>query len=194
MKLHLSLAGLVIAFATIQMAQAADDEAETKSVLYCAAPTSDFRIAFAATPSTVPKGYGTAETFNASVLTKWSKDPTKAEDARRTGSRVKHLHCGDVTIDVRVGFYNGNPQGELGAADDFARLTIIRGAKKLEVSLLEDSCSDASIPRAQAAWGDHPLQAIEGHKMGAVYQLTLFKTVCGANGSTVPVSDTLAWP
>ena len=72
-------------------------------------------------------------------------------------------------------------------------LTIIRGTNKLEISLLEDSCSDASIPRAQAAWGDHPLQAIEGHKMGSGYQLTLFKSACDDNGAAKPASETVIW-
>ena len=183
-----------ITFASVSALAAAPPigDAETKSVLLCTAASSDFRVAFvrAGTPLS---GYERSEAFDASVLQKVS-EPKPNGDARRTGTRVKYLHCGDVTIDVRDGFYNSNPQGELGAADDFPRLTIIRGANKLEVALLEDSCSDAASGRAQAAWGSTPLQAIEGHRIaGGGYRLTLFKTFCDDHGGK-PVTQIVNWP
>jgi hypothetical protein len=197
MKLTSAILTAAVSAALVSLAGAAApaapaEEEEGTSVLYCNAATSDFRVAFAANEATVPKGYGTAEPFDAGVLVEWSKDPTKSEDAMRSGSRVKRLRCGEVTVEVRAGFYNANPVGELGAAEDFARLTVIRGGNKIEVSLLEESCADASIPRAQAAWGEHPVQAIEGQKTAAGYQLTLFKTACD-EGIAEPTRETITW-
>ena len=159
---------------------------ETKSVLLCTPATSEFRISV---PGNTPShAYASKQLFDASVLITYNSE-------RRTGTRRKHFQCGTVSIDVHGGYYNANPQGELGAADDFAKLTISMGTNRLETSLVEDACADASSPRAQAAWGQHPVQAIEGHADAATgaYQLTLFKMKCDDAGSGKPVSEVINW-
>lgn len=176
----LALAGIAGA-SSLAVAQPVEDNA----ILYCTASSSDFRIASAADKPPA-QAYQTKQGFNASTLIGFD---LKTE--RRTGSQTKHLQCGDIVIDVTGGFYNSNPNGELGAAEDFTKLAISRRANKIEVSLLEDSCSDAPIPRAQAVWGDHPVQAIEGHRVGGSYQVTLFKTACDTSKTYTQV---LTWP
>jgi hypothetical protein len=155
------------------------------TVLYCTPETSEFRIASAEDPVPAQK-YESKQGFDASALITMNM---KTE--MRTGTRTKHLQCGDVSIDVRGGFYNANPQGELGAADDFAKLTIGRHTSQIDVALVDDACSDAPSPRAQTSWGEHPVQAIEGHRIGGSYQVTLFKTSCEANK---PYTQVLTWP
>ncbi len=181
----------LIAIATFAVASSshasAASQEEGSSVLYCNPVTSEFRIASAG-DRTPAQSYGNRQPFDASTLV--TIDP-KAE--RRTGSQSKQLQCGDVSIEVRGGFYNTNPQGELGAADDFAKLTIARHANRVDVSLVGDACSDAMSPRAQASWGANPVQAIEGRRVGGAYQLTLFKTACDANGVGKPVTQVLTW-
>lgn len=160
--------GLNIASAEPPATPPNDDE--TKSILLCTPESSEFRISVPGAGS--PHAYAKKELFNASVLVAWSKTPNQNGDLMRTGTRLRRLHCGDVSIDVRAGFYNGNPNGELGAADDFARLTIKRGAHKVEVSLIEDVCADAQSPRAQVARGDNPVEADEGHMDTAILPIT----------------------
>lgn len=188
--LRLAVVAAVIAPAAA-LADNPEADTETKSIFRCTPASGDFRISFEG-PGATASAYARSEVFNAGVLVTTSK-PHANGDVMRTGTRVKHLHCGDVTVDVRDGFYNSNLEGELGAADDFARLTITRGANKLEVSLLEDSCSDASSPRAQAAWGENPVQALEGRKTANGYRLTLTKTACDDSGGK-PVTQIVDWP
>jgi len=155
------------------------------AVLYCTPETSEFRIASAEDPAPA-QHYAGKQAFDASSLITMN---VKAE--MRTGTQTKHLQCGDISIDVRGGFYNANPQGELGAADDFPKLSISRRANHIDVSLLSDSCSDAPSPRAQAVWGEHPVQAVEGRRIGGSYQVTLFKTACDLGK---PFTQVIKWP
>ncbi len=158
----------------------------TKSVFLCTPESSEFRISV---PGTTPsKVYASKQLFDAGVLITNNSE-------KRTGTRRKHFQCGKVSIDVRGAFYNANPQGELGAADDFAHLTIALEKNQIAVSLVEDACADALSPRAQAAWGQNPVQAIEGHMEAATgaYRLTLFKTKCDDTGNGKPVSEVINW-
>lgn len=155
------------------------------TVLYCTPEASEFRIASAEDPAPA-KHYASKQGFDASSLITMNM---KTE--MRTGTQSKHLQCGDISIDVRGGFYNANPQGELGAADDFAKLTIARGAAHVDVSLVDDACADAASPRAQAVWGQNPVQAVEGRRVGGSFQITLFKTACDSGKSYTQV---LTWP
>jgi hypothetical protein len=165
---------------------AATNDDATKSVLLCTPEASEFRISVPG--AAAPHPYAHKELFNASVLITVGHE-------RRTGTRRKHFQCGDVSIDVHGGYYNPNPQGELGAADDFALLTLARGSNRIEVSLVEDSCADAASSRAQAAWGPNPVQAIEGRldQATGAYQLTLFKSKCDDSGHGKPVSQVVTW-
>ncbi len=190
MNLH-SIAPLaaVAVLAMLGSASAAAPAApESGSTLYCTPASSDFRIASSADPAP-SHAYAGKEHFDASILIKIGK-------SRRAGTYMKRLKCGKVTIEVRGGYYNANPQGELGAADDFTKLTIIVGKNRFEVSMLDDSCSDAASGRAQAVWGPNPLQAIEGRldQATGAYQLTLFKSQCDATGNGRPVTQVLSWP
>jgi len=186
MRSRLLIATSVVLAAPFVMPALAADGPETgDAVLYCTPETSEFRIASSEDPA--PKqAYASKQAFDASSLITMNM---KTE--MRTGTQTQHLQCGDIAIDVRGGFYNANPQGELGAADDFAKLSVSRRANRVDVSLVADSCSDAPSPRAQASWGEHPAQAIEGRRVGGAYQVTLFKTAC-ENGK--PYTQVLTWP
>jgi hypothetical protein len=182
-RVSIAVAALVITSA----ANAAEPE-QGSSVLYCTAASSDFRIAPSEDPA-VAQRYRSRQDFDASALI--NIDP-KIE--MRTGTATKQLQCGDIVIEVRGGFYNANPQGELGAAEDFAKLTIVRRANRVEVSLVADSCADAQSARAQMAWGPNPVQAVEGRRVGDAYQVTLFKSVCDADGNSKPATQNISWP
>ena len=182
-RTYIASAALAAVFASASAATAAPELGS--AVLYCTPETSEFRIASAEDPPPADR-YEGKQAFDASSLITMN-----AKTEMRTGTRSKHLQCGDISIDVRGGFYNANPQGELGAADDFAKLTVGRRANQVDVSLVDDACSDAPSPRAQASWGEHPVQAIEGHRMGGSYQVTLFKTSCG---TSKPYTQQLTWP
>jgi hypothetical protein len=172
---------------SLQAAQAASPE-EGSSILYCTPSSSDFRIA-SSEDKAPAQAYTERQTFDANALI--NIDP-KIE--MRTGTATKELQCGDIVIEVRGGFYNANPQGELGAAEDFAKLTIVRRANRVEVSLVADSCADAQSARAQMAWGPNPVQAVEGRRVGGAYQITLFKSVCAADGNSKPATHNISWP
>lgn len=186
LRLCVAIAALVLAAPWIAAGAASPEEGG--SVLYCTPATSEFRIA-SSEDHAPAQSYGGRRAFDASALI--TVDP-KVE--MRTGSQSKQLQCGDIAIEVRGGFYNANPQGELGAADDFVKLTIARRANRVDVSLVPDACADALSPRAQAAWGANPVQAIEGRRVGGAYQITLFKTACDASGNGKPVTQVLTWP
>jgi hypothetical protein len=188
--LAILVASAALAFAmdsaSAEQQSAASKADGTKSSLLCTPGSSEFQISV---PGIAPShAYANKQMFDASVLITYNSE-------RRTGTRRKHFQCGAVSIDVRGGYYNANPQGELGAADDFAKLTISMGTNRLETSLVEDACADASAPRAQAAWGRNPVQAVEGHVDAATgaYQLTLFKTKCDDTGTGKPLSEVINW-
>jgi hypothetical protein len=186
MSRHLTLL-MVLAATTMTIPVAKADE-QGGAVLHCTPETSEFRIA-STDEATPAQRYANKQTFDASALINLD---LKTE--MRTGTETKQLQCGDIVIEVRGGFYNANPQGELGAAEDFAKLTIVRRANRVEVSLVADSCADAQSARAQMAWGPNPVQAVEGRRVGGAYQITLFKSVCDADGNSKPATHNISWP
>lgn len=74
-------------------------------------------------------------------------------DVWRTGTRSRRHRCGVHTVHVSAGFYNANPQGELGAAEDFAVIEIRNGARTVLGPLRIGTCT-AGSPREERCPAD----------------------------------------
>jgi hypothetical protein len=62
----------------------------------------------------------------------------------RTGTKTTSLNCGELTVSIQGAFYNANPNGELGAADDYAVVTIYRSKALLVGPIALGSCSSGN--------------------------------------------------
>ncbi len=83
-----------------------------------------------------------SETLDAAGLVTYDKEDEQG-NVRRTGSREIVRRCGQYTIRFRGGFYNTNPQGELGAADDYPLIEILEQDRRIAGPIAMGSC-DAS--------------------------------------------------
>ena len=64
-------------------------------------------------------------------------------DVMRTGSRTLTRHCGKLTLRIRDGYYNNNPLGEMGAADDYPIVELFEGTRRIAGPLAIGSCDTA---------------------------------------------------
>jgi hypothetical protein len=110
----------------------------------------------------------------------WSADPATGDKARRTGSKSIALRCGGFSMTVRSGFFNANPNGELGAADDFVVIDFQAGEMRLPVQMSPLWCPE-DAPRS-ASLVPNNAEAIEGRYVAAKrrYELKLEKRTCDA--------------
>ena len=67
---------------------------------------------------------GKVEWIDPGDLIQYTKEDERG-DVRRTGSTFIARRCGRLTIKVSGGYFNANPQGEMGAADDYAIVEIL---------------------------------------------------------------------
>jgi hypothetical protein len=89
------------------------------------------------------------------------------------------LSCGGFSITVRTGFFNANPQGELGAADDFAEISIQRGSRTIQLQMSPNDCPEP-VGRCHGMLPNN-VYAIEGRSTAQGFELMLTKSVCDAN-------------
>lgn len=66
-------------------------------------------------------------------------------EVRRTGSQTASSPCGELTVSIQGGFYNANPQGEMGA-DNYAVVSIHQGKTLLVGPVAIGEC-EAGNPR-----------------------------------------------
>ncbi|WP_226467815.1 hypothetical protein [Luteimonas panaciterrae] len=103
---------------------------------------------FNKTDSEPAKAWETVEIIDAAGLVTYGEKDDKG-DVRRTGSRELLRRCGPYTIRFRGGFYNANPQGELGAAEDYPLIEILEGERSIAGPIAMGSCN-AMIGRESA--------------------------------------------
>ncbi|MBB1471602.1 MULTISPECIES: hypothetical protein [unclassified Luteimonas] len=53
------------------------------------------------------------------------------QNVRRTGTRTESRICGSLLVRISAGYYNANPQGERGAADDYPLIEVESGGRLL---------------------------------------------------------------
>lgn len=73
----------------------------------------------------------------------------------RTGSRVEERPCGRLRVEIRGGYFNANPQGEMGAADDFAVIDVYEDRRHVFGPVAIGECSSEGRQARQAcpeAW------------------------------------------
>lgn len=167
----------------VSLARAADQpldpiEIANKRVLLCTPGESHFRIDYPSDPQTADKVFVERHILELGALVNWQSDPTSDANARRALSDHARYSCGQFAIDFTTGFFNSNPQGELGAADDIAVFSISAGGKAVEVQMNAYWCPEHN-PRA-AHYLSNNANAIEGrYNVGERrYELILSKTVC----------------
>lgn len=66
------------------------------------------------------------------------------QDVRRTGSRTESRICGSLLVRISAGYYNANPQGERGAADDYPLIEVESGGRLLLGPVALGTCDAGS--------------------------------------------------
>ena len=66
---------------------------------------------------------GKTEWIDFESLIEYAKENERG-DVWRTGSASTTRQCGRLTLKVKGGYFNGNPQGEMGAAEDYPIIEI----------------------------------------------------------------------
>jgi hypothetical protein len=179
------LACAVVAIVTGVAAAAADQEIDSieiadKRVLLCAPGESHFRIDYPPGPPVTDKPFAERRILELGALVKWQGDPATDANARRALSDHAQYSCGRFSIDFTTGFFNSNPQGELGAADEFAVFSISAGGKAIEVQMSGHWCPEHNTRAAH--YLSNNATAIEGRYNAQTrkHELLLSKTVCDA--------------
>ena len=65
-------------------------------------------------------------------------------NARRTGTKMKSRSCGNLLVKISAGYYNTNPEGELGAADEYPLIEVESGGRRLLGPLALGVCEAGS--------------------------------------------------
>ncbi|MBD9468124.1 hypothetical protein [Pseudoxanthomonas sp. PXM01] len=85
------------------------------------------------------RGYET-QIVDLGALITYEKDDLR-DEVRRTGAKSISSECGALTVVIQGAYFNANPQGELGATEDYAVVTIRQGARVLIGPIALGSCS-----------------------------------------------------
>jgi hypothetical protein len=153
------------------------EDANTR-VLLCNASASHFLIVYPSDPRAQESGYSETRTLDLRALLKWQGDPEIDMEVRRLPSDHARHSCGAFSIDFTTSFFNANPQGELGAADDIAIFSISAGSAPVEVQMNRYWCPE-NIQRA-ASFLTNAASSIEGRVNSETKrpELVLSKFVC----------------
>ena len=112
-------------------------------------------------------------------------------DPLRTGSRVKVVQCGKVSISFSSGFLNANPQGELGALD-FPVIQVKQGKRILLPPTALEQC--AITFSRYTYFGECPdswAKSIEVQQIGGTYQVKVTRRYDDAQYNEVQKIDVL---
>lgn len=90
-------------------------------------------------------GKGETEWIDPSSLVEYGNIES-GDEVRRTGSTRVTKECGELSLTVSGGFYNANPQGELGAMEDYAIVEILDSMGSTTGPMAMGSC-DTNSPR-----------------------------------------------
>lgn len=113
------------------------DENVSDITFQCAAERSS--LILSDQPPSPLRGYETRIVDLGALIT-YGKDDLRGE-VRRTGAKSVSSECGALTVVIQGAYFNANPQGELGAAEDYAVVTIRQGARVLIGPIALGSCS-----------------------------------------------------
>lgn len=103
--------------------------------LYCDAASS--RVALAMTPLS---DAGKLEHVEISKLVTHSPEDKRGNVLRKGSSSITRP-CGQLSVNISGGYFNANPQGELGAADDYPLVEVFAGDRKLAGPLAIGECT-----------------------------------------------------
>lgn len=140
-----------------------------------------------------PDPRGHSERISLQGLVQYSPEDERGE-VRRTGSRSLERRCGELRVELRGGYYNPNPQGELGAAEDYPIAWIYHGPDLLLGPVAFGEC-EASSPR-QSAFAQCPQQWATGVRVqresrGRGYSLWVRRTYEDWSTVAVPAPSPL---
>ncbi|KGQ19275.1 hypothetical protein LF41_2921 [Lysobacter dokdonensis DS-58] len=117
------------------------EEGLVDSVLRIHCDATHSRLLLTAAPSPADRGSDMAvERIDVGNLIKVSEEDTHG-DIRRLGTGTVGRTCGRVSIKISGGFYNSNPQGEMGAASDVPVVDIFDGDEHLAGPLAIGTCA-----------------------------------------------------
>lgn len=68
----------------------------------------------------------------------------EGEAVKRVGTNVTEFTCDGLVVAVRGGFYNEDPQGELGAADDYAVVSVHAAGKRIVGPVAIGVCTEGN--------------------------------------------------
>lgn len=129
--------------AKADVAAAPDREAAHSDITFlCSQERSS--LILSSDPVDHPKGFEQRNIDLGSLVT-YEKEGSSGF-ARRTGTKTTSSKCGELTVSVQGAFHNADPNGELGAADDYAVATIYRDRTLLLGPVAIGVCS-AGNPR-----------------------------------------------
>jgi hypothetical protein len=159
-----------------------------KRLYMCTPADSHFRIAYLADEAGSDRLFVQRRIISLPEI-EWVGNPATDVDVRRKGSGSLKLSCGEVSILLTTGFFNANPQGELGAADDFAVIDVSAGGRTRQFQMSDYWCPENGSRSASML--PNNVGAIEGRRTGRGYELSLTKTACDANYKARIVTETI---
>lgn len=111
-------------------------------------------------------------------------------DPLRTGSKVRKVHCGQMVAEFTSGYFNANPQGELGAVD-FPAVRLLMN--KQEILPTNAFWSYPSFERGSSQYGDFPgrwADSIEARMVNGAAVVTVHRSMENGGGSVKTHTDT----
>lgn len=118
MRLGWFACAILLAVSTIA---SADTPADAGTVRYACDPQSELHVWLVDATSPAPSA---AEALDPAALVTYSKEDARGE-VQRTGSREILRQSGPYSVKFKGGYYNANPQGELGAAEEYPLFEIL---------------------------------------------------------------------
>ena len=127
-----------VSLATPADAPIAEGEADGADIAFHCAPERS-SVILADQPQHPRRGYE-ARVVDLGSLVVYGKADSRGE-VLRVGTKALTSECGALTVVIRGAYYNANPQGELGAAEDYAVVTIRQQDRVLLGPIALGTCS-----------------------------------------------------
>lgn len=174
----------IVALTAVALCCAIIDAKADDYVLSCTPEKSQFRIAIAGDRSQQPFAHQQSIRL---PETGWIPNPAFPGDGRRTAGKPVAYACGQFSFRINTGFFNANPQGELGAADDFAVIVVSAGGHSREFQMSSYECPELG-GRSQYMLPNN-VDRIVGRPSANGFELKLTRSVCNANYESHAVEE-----
>ncbi len=190
----LAIFALCLFFASATGAHAEEPEISpppeelAKRVFMCTPANSHFRIGYLIDEAGSDRSFVERRTIELPGV-EWTGDPATDIDVRRKEGKSRKLSCGRFSILLTTGFFNANPQGELGAADDFAVIDISADGRSQQFQMSTYDCPENGMRSASRL--PNNVGAIEGLRSQKGFELRVTKTVCDADYKARAVNETV---